>query len=141
MRPEFVVVGAGTVGAAIAYGFALRGARVLLLDGDDGDFRAARANFGLVWLQGKGLGMPAYQTLTRQSIGCWQGFADELETRSDMALCYEQNGGPALCLRAHAFQERPSALPRLHNHWGRGEAALGVGDRSALEQLLPEVAL
>src|SRR5258708_4538315 len=95
MRPDIVVIGAGTVGAAIAYGLARRGERVLLLDGDDGDFRAARANFGLVWLQGKGLGMPAYQTLTRQSIGSWPGFAEELETRSDMGVAYEQNGGLA----------------------------------------------
>src|ERR1700720_1615208 len=106
MRPDIVVVGAGTVGAAIAYGLARRGKRVLLLDGDDGDFRAARANFGLVWLQGKGLGMPAYQTLTRQSIGFWRGFADELEARSGMAVAYEQNGGLAFCLGADAFEKR-----------------------------------
>jgi glycine/D-amino acid oxidase-like deaminating enzyme len=140
MRPDIVVVGAGTVGAAIAYGLALRGARVLLLDGADGDFRAARANFGLVWLQGKGLGMPAYQTLTRQSIGCWQGFADELETRSDMALCYEQNGGVAFCLGADAFEKRQAALQRLHNQWG-GEPDWEMVDRSGLERLLPKVAL
>jgi glycine/D-amino acid oxidase-like deaminating enzyme len=141
MRPDIVVVGAGTVGAAIAYGLALRGARVLLLDGDDGDFRAARANFGLVWMQGKGLGMPAYQTLTRQSIGCWQGFADELETRSDMALCYEQNGGLAFCLGADAFEQRQAALQRLHNQWGGGEPDWAMVDRSGLERLLPKVKL
>src|SRR5476651_515520 len=110
MRPDIVVVGGGTIGSAIAYGLALRGERVLLLDGDDGDFRAARANFGLVWLQGKGLGMPAYQTLTRHSIESWQGFADELEARSDMGLCYEQNGGLAFCLGADAFGKRRAEL-------------------------------
>ena len=141
MRPDIVVVGAGTVGAAIAYGLALRGARVLLLDGDDGDFRAARANFGLVWLQGKGLGMPAYQTLTRQSIGCWRGFADELEGRSDLALCYEQNGGLAFCLGADAFEKRQAALQRLHNQWGGEEPDWEMVDRSALERLLPQVKL
>ncbi len=67
MRADVVVIGAGTVGAAIAYGLARKKLRVLLLDGDDGDFRAARANFGLVWLQGKGIDMPAYQMLTRAS--------------------------------------------------------------------------
>src|SRR6266700_4626862 len=121
MRPDIVVIGAGMVGAASAYGLSLRGARVLLLDGDDGDFRAARANFGLVWLQGKGLGMPAYQTLTRQSIGFWQGFADELEARSDMGLCYEQNGGLAFCFGADGFEKRQATLRRLHNQWDGGE--------------------
>ena len=65
MRLDVIVIGAGTVGAAIAYGLAAQGSSVLVLDGDDGDFRAARANFGLVWLQGKGIDMPAYQRLTR----------------------------------------------------------------------------
>jgi glycine/D-amino acid oxidase-like deaminating enzyme len=141
MRPDIIVVGAGTVGAAIAYGLALRGARVLLLDGDDGDFRAARANFGLVWLQGKGLGMPAYQTLTRQSIESWQGFADELEARSDMGLCYEQNGGLAFCFGADGFEKRRATLQRLHNQWDGGEPGWEMVDRSALERLLPKVML
>lgn len=141
MRPDIVVVGAGTVGAAIAYGLAVRGRRVLLLDGDDGDFRAARANFGLVWLQGKGFGMPPYQTLTRESIGSWRGFADELEGRSDVALCYEQNGGLAFCLGAEAFEKREARLQRLHNQWDGGEADWEMIDRSALERLLPKVKL
>ena len=42
MRPDIVVIGGGTVGAAIAYGLARKQEKVLLLDGDDGDFRAAR---------------------------------------------------------------------------------------------------
>jgi glycine/D-amino acid oxidase-like deaminating enzyme len=141
MRPDIVVVGAGTVGAAIAYGLARRGARILLLDGDDGDFRAARANFGLVWLQGKGLGMPAYQTLTWQSIGAWQSFADELEARSDIGLCYEQNGGLAFCFGADGFEKRQATLQRLHNQWDGGEPDWEMVDRSELERLLPKVAL
>jgi glycine/D-amino acid oxidase-like deaminating enzyme len=140
MRPDIVVIGAGMVGAAIAYGLALRGARVLLLDGDDGDFRAARANFGLVWLQGKGLGMPAYQTLTRQSIGAWQGFAHELEARSNIGLCYEQNGGLAFCLGADGFEKRRAALQRLHNQWD-GEPDWEMVERPRLERLLPKVTL
>lgn len=47
---DILIIGAGTVGAAIAYGLARQGSHVTLLDGDDTDHRAARANFGLVWL-------------------------------------------------------------------------------------------
>ena len=53
------VIGGGMVGSAIAYGLARRGAEVLLLDEGDLAFRAARGNFGLIWTQGKGDGMPA----------------------------------------------------------------------------------
>src|SRR5262245_65706266 len=110
MRPDIVVIGGGTVGAAIAFGLARRRQKVLLLDGDDGDFRAAHANFGLVWLQGKGLDMPAYQALTRGSIALWRSFCDELQGETGANLCYEQNGGLAFCLGGDGFEKRRPAL-------------------------------
>src|SRR5579883_3563078 len=79
---DVIVIGAGTVGAAIAYGLARKGLRVTVLDGPDTDFRAARANFGLVWVQGKGQGkqqpMPAYQALSRRSSDLWPGVNAEI---------------------------------------------------------------
>jgi glycine/D-amino acid oxidase-like deaminating enzyme len=139
MRPDIIVIGGGTVGAAIAYGLAVRRQKVLLLDGDDGDFRAARANFGLVWLQGKGLDMPAYQALTGESIALWRGFADELEAGTATDLAYEQNGGLAFCLGEQAFEKRRLDLLRLHNQRGDGEPDWEMLDRPALERLLPKV--
>lgn len=141
MRPDVIVIGGGTVGAAIAYGLARQRQQVLLLDGDDGDFRAARANFGLVWLQGKGLGMPAYQALTRDSIALWRGFTDELEAETRIDLCYEQHGGLAFCLGEDGFEERRHDLLRLHNQRGGGEPDWEMLDRPALERLLPKVTL
>ncbi|MBN9455255.1 MAG: FAD-binding oxidoreductase [Bosea sp.] len=141
MRPDIVVIGGGMVGAAIAYGLARRRQQVLLLDGEDGDFRAARANFGLVWLQGKGLGMPAYQGLTRRSIALWRGFADELQSETGGDLCYEQKGGLAFCLGEDAFEKRRLDLMRLHNQRGEGEADWEMIDRAALERLLPKARL
>ena len=141
MRPDIVVIGGGTVGAAIAYGLARRGENVLLLDGDDGDFRAARANFGLVWLQGKGLGMPAYQALTRGSIDLWRSFATELEAGEGADLCYEQNGGLAFCFGEDGFEKRSGDLMRLHNQRSGGEPDWEMLDRPALQKLLPRVEL
>ena len=40
---DVIVAGAGMVGAAAAYGLAAQGSRVLLLDGADTDYRAAKA--------------------------------------------------------------------------------------------------
>lgn len=141
MRPDIIVIGGGTVGAAIAYGLAKRRQQVMLLDGEDGDFRAARANFGLVWLQGKGLDMPAYQALTRSSVGLWRGLADELEAETASNLCYEQNGGLAFCLGEAGFEKRRLDLMRLHNQRGEGEADWEMLERPALERLLPKVKL
>lgn len=137
---DVLIIGAGTVGAAIAYGLARQGSRVTLLDGDDTDHRAARANFGLVWLQGKGASMPAYHRLTRRSVDAWPGFGDELARQSGTDLAYERNGGLAFCLGDAEFEDRRLRLHRLHNVAG-GEQDWEMVDRSALERLLPGVAL
>ena len=137
---DILVIGAGTVGAAIAYGLAREGARVTLLDGSDTDYRAARANFGLVWLQGKGAAMPAYHGLTRRSVDAWSGFSDELSRLTGSALSYERNGGLKFCLSEAEFEARRLALHRLHNVAG-GEQDWEMLDRATLERLLPRVAL
>ena len=53
---DLIVIGGGLVGGAIAWGAARQGASVALLDEGDIALRAARGNFGLVWVQSKGLG-------------------------------------------------------------------------------------
>jgi len=59
-HPDVLVLGGGLVGSAVAYGLAKEGAKVTVLDQDDGGFRASRGNFGLVWVQGKGYGLSPY---------------------------------------------------------------------------------
>lgn len=137
---DVIVIGAGTVGAAIAYGLARKALRVTMLDGADTDFRAARANFGLVWVQGKGMAMPAYQELTRRSADLWPAFNDELIRRTGGALHYERNGGLAFCLGDAEFETRRLALQRLHNALG-GEPDWEMLERPELEKLLPKVRL
>lgn len=137
---DILIIGGGTVGAAIAYGLARQGSRVTLLDGDDTDHRAARANFGLVWLQGKGASMPAYHRLTRRSVDAWPSFNDELSRRSGTSLALERSGGLGVCLGEAEFEERRLGLHRLHNATG-GEQDWEMVERPALERLLPGVAL
>jgi glycine/D-amino acid oxidase-like deaminating enzyme len=91
---DVIVIGAGVVGAALAYGIAKQGRRVIVLDGEDRDLRAARANFGLVWVQGKGANAPAYNLLTRQSSDLWPSFLQDLTDTVDMRVDYSRPGGP-----------------------------------------------
>ena len=144
LTADVIVIGAGTVGAAIAYGLARKGLRVTVLDGADTDFRAARANFGLVWVQGKGQGkqqpMPAYQALSRQSSDLWPSFNAELTDLVGHDLGYERNGGLAFCLGEAELETRRAALQRLHNALG-GDADWEMIDRAALEKLLPRIRL
>ena len=74
---DLLVIGGGVVGTSIAYGLAKTGDRVVLLDEGDDAFRAARGNFGLVWVQGKGLGNPDYARWTLRAAAAWKAFGQE----------------------------------------------------------------
>lgn len=140
MQADIVVIGAGTVGAAIAYGLTKGGARIIVLDGGDRDFRAAVANFGLVWAQGKGMDMPAYQQLSADSVDTWRSFADQLEGATGSDIQYENKGGLVICLGDAEFEARRTLLTRLHNQLG-GKKRWEMVDRKALAALMPRVRL
>lgn len=138
---DVMVIGGGAVGAAITHGLATRGARVALIDGADRDFRASRANFGLIWVQSKGARFPDYQRLTRRSAALWAGFAAELGAISGEDLALRQKGGLDFCLGEEEFESKRLALQRMHNQFGAGEYECRLLDRRELETMLPGVKL
>lgn len=139
MDAEVIVVGAGVVGAALAYGLALAGRKVLVLDGGDRDFRAARANFGLVWVQGKGAAQPEYAALTRTSSDLWPAFRDDLAQTAGRPVDYSRPGGLVFCLGEEEFDRRRALLQRMHNQ--AIEADTEMVERPALEKMLPRMRL
>ena len=141
MIADVVVIGAGMVGAAIAYGLSGQGADVLVLDGGDRDFRSASANFGLVWLHGKGMDMPAYQRLTRSSVALWSEFNTGLTATTDIDLHYEKKGGLVLCLGEAEFERRLATLQRLYKQLDGEESDWEMIDRSELATLFPKMRL
>ena len=69
--------------------------------------RAARGNFGLIWVQGKGLGMPAYGAWTQRSAREWPRLAADLREQTGIDVALRQPGGVHLCLsRARARRAR-----------------------------------
>ena len=111
---DLIVIGGGLVGGAIAWGARALGAEVVLLDEGDIAFRAARGNFGLVWVQSKGAGMPPYAHWTRLSASLWPKLAEQLGTETAL----RQPGGLAFCLSDAEYEERESLLRRMHNESG-----------------------
>ena len=95
---DWLIVGGGIVGAAIAWGLARAGQRAMLLDEGDDAFRAARGNFGLVWVQGKGFGHPAYARWTLEAAAAWPAFAAELADRTGVDVELVRVGGMTMCL-------------------------------------------
>ncbi|NSX84364.1 FAD-binding oxidoreductase [Agrobacterium tumefaciens] len=139
MEKDVIVIGGGMVGAAFAYGIAKSGKKVLVIDGADKDFRAARANLGLVWVQGKGTGTPAYTGLTLESSDRWPKFCEELKEISGKPIDYFRPGGLAFCMSEADFSARSDLIARTHNQ--RSEAYTEMVERPALERMMPAVTL
>ncbi|BBK30811.1 glycine/D-amino acid oxidase-like deaminating enzyme [Stella humosa] len=136
---DFVVVGGGVVGSSIGLGLARRGARVAILDQGDTALRSSRVNFGLVWLQSKGDGMPEYGRWTRRSADLWTEFAAYLQDLSGIDPEHEQKGGIAFCLGEAEFEHRRNTIQRMHNQVEPWVYETRMIDRKAVEALYPGV--
>ncbi|MGA9864978.1 MAG: FAD-dependent oxidoreductase [Acetobacteraceae bacterium] len=138
---DVAVIGGGMVGAAIAYGCAARGARTVMLDEGDTAYRAARANAGLIFSQGKGEGSPAYAAWTRASIGLWPRLADALSLAGETPIGFRHLGVVSFCLGEQELEERRALVRRMHNQVGGPAAPVRLLDRGDLRALMPRAAL
>ncbi len=136
---ECVVIGGGVVGSAIAYGLAKRGVKPLVLDEGDGAIRSSRVNFGLVWLLGKGDGMPAYGFWTRRSADLWPAFAEELKAYTGVDTCYVKSGGLSYCLGEAEYETRSEIVNRMRAQAENDPYEACMIDRRDLVRLMPQV--
>src|SRR5438270_13130020 len=134
---DAIVIGGGLVGAAIGYGLVRDGLRVAIVDEGDIAFRASRGNFGLVWVQSKGLGAPHYQRWTRLSAEEWPALAAELGERTGISVGLEQPGGLQLCLGEAEFEKRRAMMEQMRREAGNFGFEYRMLDRNELAEMLP----
>lgn len=115
---DYAIVGGGIVGLSLAWGLLRRGLSVTVLDGGDGAFRASRGNFGLVWVQGKGLSQPRYAEWSQLSASLWRDFAEELGAGAGQPVPLEQNGGLDLHFSEDTLQETVAQYEALKARLG-----------------------
>jgi glycine/D-amino acid oxidase-like deaminating enzyme len=132
---DLIVIGGGLVGGALAWGAARAGARTALLDQGDLACRAARGNFGLVWVQSKGAGMPPYAHWTRRSADLWPELAEALHAATGTDVALRQPGGLAFCLSETEFAQRAALVARMHNE--SGDAGTRMLGRAEVRAMVP----
>ncbi|MCA3369981.1 MAG: NAD(P)/FAD-dependent oxidoreductase [Alphaproteobacteria bacterium] len=136
-RFDAMVIGGGLVGSAIAWGLRREGLSVVLLDEGDAAYRASRGNFGLVWVQSKGLGAPWYQRWTRQSAESWAELADDLAKQTGQSLGLSQPGGLHLCLSDKEMKERAERLEQMKREAGNYGFEYRMLDAREAREMLP----
>jgi hydrogen cyanide synthase HcnC len=136
---DVAVIGGGLMGAAIGYGLARLGRRTAILDEGDLAYRASRGNFSLVWVQSKGMGMPAYSAWTRRSAAAWPGFAEALREETGVDPALDQPGGFTLLLSEEEMERRAAFLARLHAQPGFEPYPYEMWDRARVRQVFPGI--
>ncbi|MGJ5066440.1 NAD(P)/FAD-dependent oxidoreductase [Bradyrhizobium oligotrophicum] len=134
---DVAVVGGGLLGSAIAWGLGRLGQRVAVLDEGDIAKRASRANFALVWVQSKGLGMPAYTGWTVRGSKAWPKLAEELKAQTGLDLVLQQNGGFHLTLGEAEYEQRTQLVARMHNQVGAADYQMEMLPASEVKKMLP----
>ena len=136
---DVAVIGGGLVGTSIAYGLAKAGQRVALLDEDDRARRASVANFSLIWVQTKGLGMPEYSDWSRGAADRWPSFSDEIKTLTDIDLAFARPGGFHLCLSDAEVRARASHLAAINAQPAMTPLPYEILGHNAVRAMMPDI--
>jgi len=105
-RSDVLVIGGGLIGACVAFGLLRKNLKVTIVDQGDNAHRAARGNFGLVWVQSKGSTFRSYAALTRRSAEIWPQLAEDLREVSGIDVGFQQAGGLTFCHTEAEFAQR-----------------------------------
>jgi glycine/D-amino acid oxidase-like deaminating enzyme len=101
--------------------------------------RAARGNFALVWVQGKGLGMAQYGMWTLRAAESWKAFAEVLGDETNIDVRYRRPGGFHLCLSDDELRKRVALLDAIRAQPGMPELGHEVIQGDALKNVLPDI--
>ena len=131
---KVVVVGAGIVGAAIAWRLAGRGVRVVLIDKGRAGHGASSHSFA--WINAGGKEPIGYHNLNRRSMGVWPRFAVAIGDHGDPDSVGLRWGGKVSWESEPAAAERLVARVRLLQNWGYPTRLIDAGELERLEPSL-----
>ena len=131
---SIAVIGAGIMGAAIAWRLAMRGARVVLLDKGQPGHGASSHSFA--WINAGAKEPVAYHNLNCRSLDMWARFAEAIGDDGDPASVGLRWGGKV------SWEADPASAPRLVarvrqlQRWGYPARLVDEGELKRLEPAL-----
>jgi glycine oxidase len=141
-RPDVLVIGAGVIGAAVAWELAAAGAHVRVLDMRRPAAGATQASAGMLAPYIEGHGSEALSTLGQRSLDAYDAFIDRVAADAGRRPLYNREGTLEVARDdAHAARLRASAdalAGRVETRWLEGaalaaaEPLLGPGAVGAL---------
>ena len=138
LETDVAVIGGGVVGASIGYGLTLQNVDSVVLDEGDGAIRASRGNFGLVWVQGKGLALPAYSAWAMRAVEQWPELSRQLKSLTGIDVALVQTGGLFICKTPEALDRRSSDLEQIAaRHDGPYEYE--ILDNQSMRNMVPKI--
>ncbi len=136
---DVAIVGGGLLGSAFAWGLACRGLSTVVFDEGDNAIRTARGNFGLVWVQGKGFGMPDYARWSLESSRLWTELAERLQLQTGIDISYVRRGGFHICLDGDDFASQQELLKTMRDEALDGFYEYEVVEYAQLKKQIPLV--
>jgi len=136
---DVAIVGGGLLGSAFGWGLARAGQRTIVFDEGDTAIRTARGNFGLVWVQGKGRGMPEYAAWSLRASALWTGFAQELGENTGVDVHYVKEGYNIVATEAE-LEQVIVGQKQIAREMGDKAYGFEVLDRKTLKSVAPLVA-
>ena len=134
-KPRTVaVIGAGIMGAAIAWRLARRGVHVTLLDKGQPGHGASSHSFA--WINAGAKEPMAYHNLNRRSLDMWTRFAQAIGDEGDPASVGLRWGGKVSWEAHPANAERLAARVRQLQAWGYPTRLVDAGELRRLEPAL-----
>ncbi|MEM7197357.1 MAG: FAD-binding oxidoreductase [Pseudomonadota bacterium] len=129
------VIGGGLVGMSVALGLVRANLRVVLFDEGDLALRASRGNFGLIWVQAKGVKAGHYSLWTQKAARAWPEFARNLQELSGIDVAYVNDGGILVAMDDDELQNYNDILSNIA---ARDEDfAFTMLDHATMRQYLP----
>ena len=141
LETDVLIIGGGVLGTAIGYGLARQDARCLLIDAALPQQRASVGNFGLIWVQGKGLHNRPYARWSLQAANRYPEFVDLLYRQTAIDCQYQRPGGLVLVYNRQEFEDRTRVMQELIEEAGTEGYACEMMTPPQIQGLIPRLQL